>query len=299
MTEEYKSIFNEGCLIALSISIWGGRIKLPSKLLDLPEDVDRKFIKASKDLIEKDSLKPVTDIRNDATTYLYNKSLPFPIRGINFVPKGIIQEIDIRLKEFRSEFNNRTDDFIRQFEEIRDQAREHLGKYFDEDDYPQNIEMKFGFFWRFFIMDSPNGKSMITPEMIAEEQEKFVQTIDSFRHMAVDSLRTRFAELIDHLVERLGEGVDGKKKVFRDSVVENFAPFLEDFEKLNINNDEELSRLVSQCRDVLSGINASDLRTSKGFRDAIRNSMEQVQTQMDSWMIDRPVRSITKIKKEE
>jgi len=293
-----QDIFNQGVLINMSISVWGGRIRLPSRLLDL-KDVDPKFINASKALIEKDYLKPITDIRTDATIYLYNKSLPFPIRGINFVPKGIIQEIDTRLKEFRKEFNDRSEGFIQQFEEIREQAREHLGRYFDEGDYPQNIGMKFGFFWRFFIMDSPNGKSLITPEMIAEEQEKFIQTIAIFKSMAIDSLRIRFAELVDHLVERLSQGIDGKKKIFRDSAIENFAPFLEDFEKLNINNDQELAQLVEQCRDILTGIRPDELRTSEGFRDAIRSSIGQVQNQMDHWLIDRPIRAIVKIKRKD
>jgi hypothetical protein len=299
MTEEsYKSIFTEGCLVNMSISVWGGRIKLPSRLLEL-KDVDPRFIKASKDLIEKDYLKPINDIRNEATTYLYNKSLPFPIRGINFAPKGMIQEIDERLKEFRNIFNARTDSFIDQFTEIRDQARSYLGKYWDEDDYPENIRAKFGFSWRFFIMDSPNGKSLITPEMVAEEQEKFIQTINSFKVMAINSLRTRFAELVDHLVERLNGKNDGKKKIFRNSVIDNFKPFLEDFEKLNINDDQELARLVEQCQEILNGIRPEELRTSEGFRDAIRSSMEQVQNQMDYWLIDRPARAITKLKKEE
>lgn len=295
MTEEiYKSIFEAGCLINLSISVWGGRIKLPSNLLDL-KDVDPNFIKASKSLIDRDYLKPIEEIRNEARSYIYTKSLPFPIQGINFVPKGIIQEMDEKLKQYQNIFDDRIRDFIHHFEEIRDQARNYLSKFFNEDDYPQNIHQKFGFFWRYFIMDSPNGKSLITPEMISREQEKFIQTIDSFKSMAIDSLRTRFAESVDHLVERLTENKDGKKKIFRDSMIDNFTEFLGDFGKLNINNDQELGRLINQCHKILNGISPSDLRGSEGFRDAIKTSMEQVQTQMDSWLIDRPARAITKL----
>ena len=59
------------------------------------------------------------------------------------------------------------------------------------------------------------------------------------------------AELVQHLVERLQPGADGKPKVFRDSLVRGMEEWLSDFSARNLAQDGELSSLVERARELL------------------------------------------------
>lgn len=286
-----ENIFEKGCLISFNVSTWGGRVKLPSKDLGLDENVDPEFIGAIKRLVDKDCLKPIEEIRNATRTWLYQKSLPFPIAGVLFVPKALIETIDKKLQDAKTEFNTAVMHFENDYNCFVLQAQSKLGKYFDSEDYPQNIHNKFGFSWRFFVIDSLNGKSLISPEIMAREQEKYREAIKDFSDMAITTLRTKFAELIEHMIERL-EGRE--KKVFRDSMIDNIREFFHDFVSLNINNDEELKVLIDRSQAILNGVSPATLRSSNDLRSAIHGSMEEIQQRLDHLMVDRPIRKIVR-----
>jgi hypothetical protein len=286
------NILEKGCLVQFSVSIWGGRIKLPSNALNLP-NVNPEFIRATKHLIDRACLRPLEEIRNAARGYVYQKSLPFPIPGILFVPSGMIPEIDNKLREFKEIFEQRVAGFLVQYDVFVSNAADNLGDLFDPSEYPADIEKRFGFNWRFFTLAPPSKKLLLDPALIAQEQQKFRQTIAEFSELATSTLRGRFAELVDHIVERLA---GPEKKVFRDSLIGNIRQFLEDFERLNINGDIELANLVARCREIIGGTSPQMLRDNDAFRQAIGESMQQLQNTLDEMMVDRPTRKIIKLK---
>lgn len=280
------NIFEQGCLIQLNVSIWGGRIKLPSTKLNV--DADPTLIKAIKYLIDRDCLKPIEKERNAARTYVYGKTLPFPIPGVHFIPKDLIQPVDRTLPEYQARFNEKISHFANNFEIFIQSARLRLNQLFDPSEYPTDIRSKFSFSWRFLVVDSPGKTGILTPEIYAREEEKFQRTMDEFNELAIVTLRTRFAEMIDRAVNRLS----GEKKTFRDSLIGNIREFLDDFSQLNIRNDQELEEQVARCRLILEGVDPVTLRSDDGFRQEIARKMTSVQQQIDAMMVDRPKRKI-------
>lgn len=280
------SLFEKGCLVQLSVSIWGGRIKLPSSALQV--DADPALIKATKYLVDRECLKPVERVRNEARAYLYEKTLPFPIPGVLFVPKELIGGIDEKLKAYQADFNEQAEAFSRNYDLFMQGARLRLNSLYDPADYPTDIRPKFSFSWRFLVLDSPGESGVLTPEIYEREQEKFQKTIEEFHELAGATLRARFAEMVDHVVDRLS----GEKKVFRDSLIGNIRAFLSDFSQLNINNDTALESQVNRCRAILEGVDPKTLRSDEGFRSEIAKRMGTVQEQLDAMMIARPKRKI-------
>lgn len=280
------NIFAKGCLIQLSVSIWGGRVKLPNEAIRV--DADPAFIAATKYLVEKDVLKPIKKVRNKARAYIYNKSLPFPITGILFVPKDLISDIDRKLNEYKYDFNNRVSNFVLNYNEFISIARLRLSSLFNPVDYPADIRRHFGFVWRFFTMDAPGEAQLISPEIYEREKEKFTETMSDFRNMAVAALRVSFAEMVDHIIGRLL----GEKKIFRDSLIGNIKEFMADFEVLNINNDTELSILVEKCRLILNNVGPQSLRDNDSFRAHIANKVSEVQSCLGTMLVDRPTRKL-------
>jgi len=278
--------FEKGCLVQLTVSLWGGRVKIPASLIQV--DADPALIKASKCLVERECLKPIEKVRNEARAYLYGKTFPFPIAGVLFIPRELIGTVDAKLKEFQQEFDSEAGAFAENYDLFVQAGRRRLNSLFNPADYPAAIRSKFSFSWRFLVLDAPGQAELLTPELYAQEKEKFRKTLQEFEELAVTTLRTRFAELVDHLVERFS----GEKKVFRDSLIGNFKEFLADFEQLNINNDASLSEQVERCRSILGAVDPGALRSDEEFRQEIAGKMAFVQEKLEGMMTARPLRKI-------
>jgi hypothetical protein len=95
--KDLSSIFREGCLVGLNVSRWGGPRKIPQELLR-KKGLTSKRIKGYKDLIDPETLKPISSPVNKANSVLKSFALPFPVRGCHFVPKSLITRVDEILK---------------------------------------------------------------------------------------------------------------------------------------------------------------------------------------------------------
>lgn len=285
--------FERGCLVRLHTSVWEGRVKLHRD--DIKVEADPELIRATKYLVDRECLKPINQARQKSRQYLYNKTLPFPIPGVVFIPKDILEEVDSALTEYQGIFDDRAAEFEKNYDLFMKGAKLRLNGLFNETDYPLNIRSKFAFSWQFFIIGAPGHSSVLSPQIYNREKENFQKTMTEFQEMAVTALRVRFAELIDHMVDRLS----GEKKIFRDSMVEHIRTFLCDFEKLNITNDTELSEQVERCRSIVSGVNVYSLRSDDLFRSRIANKMGSIQGDLDQMMVQRPTRKLRFTNKKE
>ncbi len=281
-----ENIFEKGVLVQLAISIWTGRAKVDPKIIS--EVADPEFHRASKLLIDRDYMKPIEQNRSEARHFVYRKTLPFPITGILFIPRQMLLEVDEELTRQKNSFNEAVTDFISQYKSYVEMAKDHLKGLWNQDDYPQNIAGKFDFQWMFFNIDAPGKKSLITPEIYDREVHKFQQTMLEFQETAVATLRATFAEMVDHLVDRLDND-----KVFRDSSVNHFKEFLEDFQKLDIANDTEIRELVDRCRELLSGTRPQDLRDNELLKRHVSEKMGEIKNIIDTKVLTgRPFRKI-------
>jgi len=286
-----ENMFEKGCLIQLSISKWGGVKKISDSQLAQMTDV-HEWLTATKKLVDPESLKPICKVGNAARTYLAGISLPFPIQGMVFIPKEMITRVDGRLEEFKSEFHQTVTAFLKDYDKLRETAMVYLGDLFNEIDYPLYVEKKFSFTWRFIILDVPNGKSgILSPEIYEREKEKFIQTMEEARNMAIESLREEFSSMVERITERFTQNGDGKPKVFKNATVESFYEFFETFKERNIFRDEALAQLVERAQAVLGGISAENIRTNDALKGSIREGMAGIENAMAT-SLARPRRKI-------
>ena len=286
-----ENIFEQGCLVQLTVSQWGAAKKIDKRkiteMVSSPE-----WVRASKKLVDPEALKPISKIVNKARSYLASISLPFPINGLVFVPKDLISKVDTKLQEFKDDYNFAVSKFVSDYDGLRSLAMSYLGELFNEMDYPVDVRSKFAFAWRFVIMDVPNGNvGLLSPEVYQREKEKFVQTMDEARELAVQSLREEFLSMVERITERFTTGVDGKPKVFKNSTVNSFYEFFENFKERNIFRDEELSTLVSQAQQILGEQTPETIRDNVFVKERIRTGMESVENAMAE-AFERPRRKI-------
>lgn len=275
-----ENLFEKGCLVQFTASVWGATRKIqPEQFID--KEVSLEWLRASKKLVDPDAIKPIQKVVNMTRSYLTGVSLPFPLQGMVFVPKEMITRVDDGLTGLKNEFFMKVDDFTGSYDRLREVAMVHLGELFNEMDYPVDIRQKFSFVWRFIILDVPNGNAAIlAPEVYEREKEKFIQTMEEARLLAIESLREEFAGMVGRITERFDNGSEGKPKVFKNGTVNNFYDYFETFKERNIFKDDELSELVARAQNILGDQSAESIRSSDQLKDRIRSGMEEVEAEM-------------------
>lgn len=286
-----ENLFEKGCLVQLSVSQWGATRKIDkNKLAEMVSSPE--WLRASKKLVDPESLKPISKVANGARSYLTGISLPFPLQGMVFVPKEMISRVDEKLQSFKEDFDRKVDTFVTDYDKLREIAMLYLGDLFNEMDYPVDVKQKFSFAWRFVILEVPNGNiGLLSPEVYEREKEKFIQTMDEARELAVQSLREEFTSMVERITERFSNGSNGKPKIFKNSTVNGFYEYFETFKERNIFRDEQLAELVNRVQEILGGESAENIRSSEHLKERIRGGMEEVETAMAE-ILTRPRRRI-------
>jgi hypothetical protein len=286
-----ENIFDKGCLIQLSISQWCARSKIDKAYLASVSN-NTEWLNATKKLVDPASLKPIAKIANAARNYLHEISLPFPINGLVLIPKDLITEVDGELKSMKSVFTKEVSAFVETYNQLRETAKEHLGDLFDELDYPIDIKDRFSFNWRFVIIGVPDGSSKIlSPEVYEREKQKFIETMEEARELAIQSLREEFAGLVERICDRFGTGVDGKPRIFKNSTVDSFYRYFDTFRSRNIFDDDQLSELVSQAQSLLQDASADSVRSNDVLKKRIKTGMEGIETAIEEVFV-RPRRKV-------
>ncbi len=275
-----ENLFEKGCLVQLSASVWRAARKIkPEQLSEMA--MSHEWFSATKKLVDPDSLKPINSVVGFARSYLSGVSLPFPIQGMVFVPKEMISRVDGRLEGFKGEFNNTVEEFLGDYDRLREVASVQLGELFNEMDYPVDVRSKFAFLWRFIILEVPNGKAgILAPEVYEREKDKFIRTMEEARELGIQALREDFAGMIGRITERFSNGNGSKPKIFKNGTVTNLYEFFETFKERNIFMDDQLAELVDRARGILGGHSAEAIRSNDDLKDSIRSGMEDVEKAM-------------------
>jgi len=286
-----ENIFEKGCVVQLTVCMWRATKKIDkAKIAEMTSN--HEWLTATKKLVDPCALKPIQKSGNAARTYLAGVSLPFPINGMVFVPKDLIAGVDERLNEFRTDFVDKVGKFVSEYDSLRSSAIAYLGDLFSELDYPVDVRERFSFVWRFINLDVPNGRfGVLSPEIYEREKQKFLETMEEARELAVQSLREEFGGLVERICDRFTDSETGKPKVFKNATVNSFYEYFETFKQRNIFNDEALAGLVNKAQEVLAGANPDVIRNSNRLRGTIHDGMAQIDSSMEE-LLARPRRKI-------
>lgn len=286
-----ENMFREAALIQLNATCWQLDKQLPPALLADVGNVD--YLRGRKLLLPPDATALIKQIIGKARNYLRKIALPFPVTGCLLVPKKLIPEIQEHLQKLEWEYNSAVEDFIYWYPQAIEDARISLAELFNSCDYPtrEEIKSRFRFQWR-YITIGPSGSHVLPPSIYKDEVDKFRNLMEQARQEAIASLRGEFVTLIANLSEKLSGSQDGKPKKLRDAAVENLREFLDNFAQRNLFEDSQLAELVSQCRSLISGTTARDIRTNMQVKENLHNGMTSLLESMDGAFENLPRRKL-------
>lgn len=289
-----SNLFDKAIVLVLEVVSLGNRRKVSTSQIEV--EADKTMIGVSKRLFECDEYDAIKQKEGEMRRYIYSRALPSYFRnGTYLVPNKLVSEIDEKLQQFKEERTQLIDAFIKKYDSIIADAKTRLRDVFNPADYQgaEVVRAQFALDWSYVSFGVPGNLEGINSEMFKREQLKAQQKWAEATDAVQQVLRENMKELVDHLLDRLQGGEDGKPKVFKKSMIDNFNDFLDTFSARNITDDDALQSLVSEAKKMLEGVDADELRVSKRTRTQVADGFAKMQKSLDFMLQEKPKRAIS------
>ena len=258
-------------------------------------DASAKMVKASKKLLDTNHklYKQVTSVLSKVRQYWNLVSIEYPVRGVRLIRKSRIEEFETQMGAFQEQLSAALQELENAYQVLRDDARQSLGELWNYADYPATISQEVGFVWDYPAIEPPDMLKELHPDIWARQQAQVAAQFET----AAATMEAAFAEelqkLVSHLSERLSGEEDGKPKTFRDSALTNFGEFFQRFRSVSVSSSEQLDAIINQAMGLLAGKDPKDVRKSDEVRTELATGLAEVQSQLESLIVERPTRKIT------
>jgi hypothetical protein len=248
-------------------------------------DADRDLLRASKVILECEELKAVKSVVTAARAFYQSpRGIAIPrshlAKGCYCIPLKSFSIAEEKYKEFLAAFNEAVDRFIAAYPRLLQNAKEKLGALWDAGDYPPTDTLKNFFrFYRFYSdVEAPADKlrGVGTQEQLDQIVRDNMVALQAEAKTIRDALRVAFAELVEHLTDRLAPDVAGKPKRLFASSVDNLKEFVDTFEVKNLTDDGEFASLVKKAKAILSGVDPQDLRSVDSVRESVSKGLDEI-----------------------
>lgn len=274
------------CLCELNVSVWTAR-KLDKQasreVKDSKGAVSDDAARVNKNLFAgMDNLKRVTDFVALTRNEFYMKTLPWSDSGQRLVPMAQFFELKAWLNDKEDTFNQLVSEFLTEYPNLISAQAFQLGALFNRSEYPDVTEVGNRFRFRVSVTPLPTAGDFrvdATTEIVAAMQREYGKLYKERMEQAQRDLWTRVYDTLRHLSDRLGYDESGKKRVFRDSLVENAVELCDLLKRLNVTNDPDLEHARAWLESTLLGVDAKELRDT-GVRDDVK---AQVDSALAAW----------------
>jgi hypothetical protein len=259
-----------------------------------------KRVRVTKSLLESPELAMIHKHKGQIQNWVYTRTITSLFKGVCLLPNGLINQVNERLKEASEEREKLVGYAVDALTQRVREAKRELGPAFNQGDYPTPEEFRasFAMGWRFVAFETPKSLKEVSAEIFKAEQAKAEAQWKEATASVTAILRAEMAELVSNMVEKLGTGPDGKKKVFRNTLVGeaaasggNITDFLAVFEARNITDDKALAGIVSKAKALLNGVDADQLRDNDALRAKVHEGMTKLNEQLGTMVENAPTRS--------
>ena len=114
----------------------------------------------------------------------------------------------------------------------------------------------------------------IGEEGLREMQDHYEGVLSSRLNDAMRDAWDRLHNVLTAMSERLGDTEDGKRKIFRDSLVDNAVELCQLLKHFNIGGDLKLEAMRMELEDTMRHVDAQSLRESDMLREQTKNKVD-------------------------
>lgn len=276
--------------VILEIAFGRFRNTATTSLAPVSVNAEKSMLSLSKRLMVSKEFQAIVAHDRETRDYIARMAVPFPVRtGSAAVPIPYVADVENHLRARVESRNALIEAFIAVYPEQVAAVQATLRDVYDPRNYPSvdSLRSKFKLDWRWIDFGVPGRMKSINATLFANAIDKMNQEVAEATVEIQAVMREGMATLVAKLADVLTPGEDGKKKIFRDSSVENLTAFLNSFDVRNVTNDTELAKLVKDARALLVGVEPDQLRKNEGLRAAMAQSFTAMTAQFGTLVTDK------------
>jgi hypothetical protein len=279
------SLIDKALLVQLNISQWTAR-KYDKKASRKVAEEFHSYIdqgRYNKALLPMNGLldrvhKKTTLIR----TKFYTNTSPWGIEGTFMLSSKNYLSFTNEFRKEKGEWQYLVDDFLNNYDDLRQDAQRVLGQLYNEADYPSQdmLARKFSMDLAIFPVPSTDFRVAIGDEELAEIQKDVERRVMDAQNHAMQDLWDRLYKQVEHMTEKLSD----PKAIFRDSMVENARELCSLLPRLNFTDDPNLENLRQQVEANIARHHPDALRNDPDLRQDTAAEAKAIMEKMKTFM---------------
>lgn len=283
---------------AILLYISQGKLRTRRKVdpASVETDIDKSLLHISKDILTSKELEDIGSFDNAVRNWVRVRCLPSPLKGkgVYILPVRLIEPVLKYLDQAKKDRQPLIDKFCEFYEQRKREAQPKLGSGFIETDYPalDHVRSTFTFEVQVWTLETPGQLSAINKDLYQREVARMNNMWQEATRTVSGVLCAEMHKLTQHLSERLANGIDGKKKIFRDSAITNLTEWLDLFSARNLSDDAELEKVVEKAKKLIKGVDPETIRDSEHLRIDLQKDFATMASDLDRLLVDRPLRAI-------
>jgi len=256
---------------------------------------EARSVGASKLLLnpKQEQVKSMTWIRGEIKSYWERMTLPHPEKGIRLLKRTKVNEFDEQMEAYGNLVRQSARAMQNHREEILEDAARHQGTLFNRADYPADFSGAFSVSVDYPSVEPPAYLAELAPEVyqrsLEAAQAQFVDAANTAAQEFIEELAAGVQKLADTLS---GQNEDGKPKVIKEAHLSRLTEFFERFRDLKVGDIGELDTIVNRAEHAIGGLSREALRDNTGLRTRVAGVMEEIHSQLEPLMVNRPTRVI-------
>jgi hypothetical protein len=277
------NLSDRALLVQLSISQWTAR-KYDKKAT---QEVASAFNTAKDAGRYNKSLLPMNDYLDRVhkkTTFIrekfYKNTLPWGIEGTMMLPTSNYLQFMTEFRKEKGEWQSLVDQFVGNYDQLRDDAKRVLGGLYNDADYPStsDVARKFNMDMAIFPVPATDFRVSIASDELTRIQQDVERRVADAQSTAMKEVWTRLYDRVKHMAEKLAD----PKAIFRDTLVENLQEQCSMLSRLNFMDDPNLETLRQQVEGTLASHHPDALRNDPDLR---RDTAAEAKAIMDKMSV--------------
>lgn len=279
---EAPSLASSAMLTELNISVWTGRKKdkRESKECAKFNDADIGVVSVNKMLLgDCDELKALNELRGKIRNHIhYPMTMPWSDSGLRLLPTAVYFDYNNQMSEAIALFFQLRDKFVENYDFAVTRARAKLGDLFMRSDYPTSEEIRSKFDVRVNYTPLPDAGDFrvdVGNEASVQLKADYDKFYGDQLSKAMGDVWKRMHTALTNMSSKLTDS-NGKKQVFRDTLVSNAISMVDLLSTCNVTGDSQMEAMRLKLDGALRGITPEGLRDDEFLRAETKDKVDDI-----------------------
>jgi len=282
---EVPTLSSSAMILRLTISMYSGRKADKTSRDEITSNAgatNKRAASVYKSLFAGDAdLEAINQYQAKARRRIAFLTVPWGDNGDRLVPTASFMSIGRELQDMHDEFDRLVELFVSGYAQKVSNAAFTLGKLFDRAEYPDPMDIRHRFSFRYSFEPVPEAGDFrvdLQNEAIAELKREYDSLSQRRLESAVEDVWNRVIGEVTALRDKLApQSEDAKRRrPIYESTFAGFRELLETLDALNITGDPQLTSAGQDAERALRDIDIESLRESDEVRQTVHNKMQSI-----------------------